>query len=127
MRKPILVLLLSVSPLWAGPRLFEIEKPLKSVMESVIDSISRELPFQVSRVYNGKVEGKEGFIITARPRNTRSEILFFARGAQSRVLVRSQDVHDSNKIARALAAVGFKEIGAGDKEIDGTPWPVRPF
>lgn len=127
MKKFLLVLLVLASPLWAGPRLFAIDKPLKSVMEGVIDSISRELPFQVTRVYNGKTDGKEGFILVARPRNTRSEILFFARGTQSRVLVRSQDVHDSNKIAQALASIGFKEVGAGDKEIEGNPWPVRPF
>lgn len=128
----LLGLLATIFPgsLSAARRSYESKQPLEKTVVRMLDEMSAaRMKFRVSKVYDRKADGKEGFVMYLAPRNTRCEIVFRADPKQANrsvVIVRTQDSRDSAELHNFFTKrMQLSELGVSDKIDDSNPWPVR--
>lgn len=126
----ILFLTLAATSLVAARRVYESSRPLEKTVVSMLDEMSAaKLKFTVRKVYDRKLDGKEGFVLYLAPRNTLCEITFRADPAKpnrSVIMVYTQDTRDSEMFHTFFTErMKLAEVGVTEEFDDSNPWPVR--
>ncbi len=117
------------SPISAEWRSYESKESVSHLLPSLLAGLKNQnISFQVKKVFNQKREGKEGFMIHLKPRNTLCKLLFYHKSKKQKyslIRVFTENSSDSRLLSRILIVkLGMREAGIYQQKNE--TWPISP-
>ena len=117
------------SPLSAEWRSYESKKLVSHLLPALLTELKNQnISFQVKKVFNQKREGKEGFMIHLKPRNTLCKFIFYHKSKKQKyslIRIFTENSSDSRLLNRIfILKLGMREAVIYQQKNE--TWPILP-